>query len=432
MIDIKNQTVNDIFNIEKGSLQSSKNIEGYYHFITASAEWKTHETYTHDCEALIFAMGASGSLGRTHYINDKFISSDLCFILTPKPLYVGKIDMKFYFFYFNTFREDIVKKTATGTSKLAINLRNFSKLEIPYFDLEYQQIYVEKISKIEHYQKQLKIVLNDNINDVNLLKKQIIRDAIQGKLVKKNKNDESASKLLETVKQEKERWIEEKKIRKEKNLPQIADEEKPFKIPREWEWVRLGDLCYVITDGDHQPPPQTTEGVNFLVISNVSKGYLNFENTRFVSREYYDGLPILRKPDKGDILFTVTGSYGIPIIIDTDREFCFQRHIALLKPNVNIITEYLYWVLTSDLVKKQCDENATGTAQKTVSLTTLRNLKVPLPPLNEQKRISEKVGQLMALCNELEENIEQSKLENEHLLKVVLQKAFTVKEEVLN
>ena len=120
MSGIKYLKVNELL-ILKRKFTKFKNIEGAYHFITASTEWKTHETYTHDCEALIFAMGASGSLGRTHYVNNKFISSDLCFILTPKDSNANKqIDMKFYYFYFNTFREDIVKKPLQEHQKLQL------------------------------------------------------------------------------------------------------------------------------------------------------------------------------------------------------------------------------------------------------------------------------------------------------------------------
>lgn len=88
------KTIEDLFDFEKGTLQSSKCTPGKYTFITAAEEWKTHESYTHDCEALVFAMAASGSLGRTHYVNGKFISSDLCFILTPKKEL--KLDLLFY------------------------------------------------------------------------------------------------------------------------------------------------------------------------------------------------------------------------------------------------------------------------------------------------------------------------------------------------
>ncbi len=129
-----------MFDFEKGQLQSSKNTEGQYTFITAAQEWKTHESFTHDCEALIFAAAASGSLGRTHYYNGKFIASDLCFVLTPKEKYKNLIDIKFYHTIFNSLKEDIVKQTSTGTSKVSINKTNFGNYEIPLFDIDHQTV----------------------------------------------------------------------------------------------------------------------------------------------------------------------------------------------------------------------------------------------------------------------------------------------------
>ena len=96
--------INQLFNFEKGVLQSSKCIEGEYDFITAATDWKTHNEYSHDSEALIFAAAASGSLGRTHYVKGKFISSDLCFILTPKEPEKLPVDLKFYHIIFNLYK----------------------------------------------------------------------------------------------------------------------------------------------------------------------------------------------------------------------------------------------------------------------------------------------------------------------------------------
>ena len=103
--------------------------------------------------------------------------------------------------------------------------------------------------------------------------------------------------------------------------------------------------------------------------------------------------------ENGDLLFTVTGSYGIVVKVDTDEKFCFQRHIALLK--LLSEREYLYYALQSPLIKRQCDELATGIAQKTVGLNTLRNLMVPLPPVEEQKRIVKKIEELLPYCEKL-------------------------------
>lgn len=166
--------IDKLFNFEKGILQSSKCIPGSYDFITASADWKTHNEYTHNCEALIFAAAASGSLGRTHYVNGKFISSDLCFILTPKSPKDFPIDLKFYHTIFNELRQDIVKNTKAGTSKEAIGLTSFGKYELPYFPLNKQIEIKERMNTIQL----LKDELNNQIEMIDQLFSVLIRDEL--------------------------------------------------------------------------------------------------------------------------------------------------------------------------------------------------------------------------------------------------------------
>lgn len=164
------------------------------------------------------------------------------------------------------------------------------------------------------------------------------------------------------------------------------EDEIPFDLPQGWEWTRLNNLSENITDGDHQPPPQTNIGIPFLVISNVADGKLHFENTRYVSEGYYQSLSEYRKAKKGDLLFTVTGSYGIAIPVDAEKRFCFQRHIGIIRPCI-VDCHFLSIILGSSYIQNICDMRSTGIAQKTVGLATLRGLLVPLPPLKEQNRI---------------------------------------------
>ena len=152
----------------------------------------------------------------------------------------------------------------------------------------------------------------------------------------------------------------------------VATIDVPFEIPESWRWVRLGNICASIADGDHQPPPQQSEGVPFLVISNVSSGTLDFSSTRFVSDEYFKSLTTERKPKRGDLLVTVTGSYGIVVPVETDTSFCFQRHMALLK-TIEPDNRYLAYCLQSPSVKSYFDSVATGSAQKTVGLASLKS-----------------------------------------------------------
>ena len=238
--------------------------------------------------------------------------------------------------------------------------------------------------------------------DTKKLRQKILDLAIRGKLVPQDLNDEPASVLLERIRTEKERLIQEGKIKRSKKSAVDDEIEAPFEIPKSWEWVRLEDFVMAITDGDHQPPPQSKTGVPFLVISDVNTGVINFSHARFVSEEYYNNLPAIRRAAKGDILFTVTGSYGITILVDTEQIFCFQRHIGLVK--TISCSEWITAVLQSDCVQKYCDKVATGTAQKTVSLGHLRDLVIPVPPLSEQKRIVNEIERWFTLIDELESN----------------------------
>ena len=235
------------------------------------------------------------------------------------------------------------------------------------------------------------------------LRQKILDLAIHGKLVPQDPNDEPASVLLERIKAEKERLIKEGKIKRTKRSKAACDKPHyPFELPEGWEWCKLEDYVSSVTDGDHQAPPKVSNGVPFLVISNVASEFIDFANTRYVPQDYYDAIQFDRKPERGDILFTVTGSYGIVVKVNTDKQFCFQRHIGLIKPIID--NDYLVYALRSQYVKKLCDDLSTGTAQKTVGLDTLRSFLIPIPPLQEQKRIVESIEHCLLFVNCIEEN----------------------------
>jgi type I restriction enzyme S subunit len=162
-------------------------------------------------------------------------------------------------------------------------------------------------------------------------------------------------------------------------------------LPAGWAWASLDQVCASITDGDHQPPPQVESGVPFLVIGNVRDGRIDFSDTRFVSEGYFNSLVEHRRPARGDVLYSVTGSFGIPVLVTTDRSFCVQRHIAILRPSSEKLSGYLARALGTAAVFRQASNVATGTAQKTVGLKHLRQFTVPVAPLPEQERIVEAI-----------------------------------------
>lgn len=175
------------------------------------------------------------------------------------------------------------------------------------------------------------------------------------------------------------------------------------------EKVKLGDICESISDGDHLPPPKSVDGIPFVTISNVnSSNQFDFKNTMFVPQEYYEKLDEKRKPRINDILYSVVGSFGIPVFIKENRPFVFQRHIAILRPNESRIhPRYLYYKMLSKDFYMKADAVAIGAAQRTISLTSLRNMEISIPCKDSQKRIADI---LSAYDNLIENNQKQIKL----------------------
>ncbi|MDB4331945.1 restriction endonuclease subunit S [bacterium] len=222
---------------------------------------------------------------------------------------------------------------------------------------------------------------------IDTLKQTILQLAVMGKLVPQNPNDEPAAKLLERIAAEKAQLIKDKKIKKQRPLPEITDEEKPFELPENWEWCYLQDLFTVVTDGDHQAPPKANRGVPFLVIGNLNTGKIKFENCKFVPDSYYNKLDWTRQPVQGDLLYTVTGSYGIPIVVTGNKPFCVQRHVAILNSSSMTPIEYVKYVLSSKYSYEFATFVATGIAQKTVPLSGLRRMPIPVPPTSSNFKI---------------------------------------------
>jgi len=195
---------------------------------------------------------------------------------------------------------------------------------------------------------------------------------------------------------------------------------------QDWKKTQLSKICRSVSDGDHQAPPRADAGIPFLVISNVSKGEIELDTvSRWVPNDYYEALKPIRKPEMYDILYTVTGSFGIPAVVKSTLKFCFQRHIAIIKPDHSKVNyKYLSYYLGSPEVLKYADSVATGTAQKTVSLSHLRNFEVSLPPLEEQTEIVRRVEEFFAFADRIEQAAQAAQSRVNNLTQSILAKAF--------
>ena len=190
-----------------------------------------------------------------------------------------------------------------------------------------------------------------------------------------------------------------------------------------WKRQTLNAVCSSIFDGDHMPPPKAETGIPFLVISNVNTGSISFENTRFVPQTYFDSLSSTRKPKQNDVLYTLVGSYGIPVLVDTNKNFCFQRHMALLKPH-SIDSKFLWYFLQTKEAFLYASQVATGTAQLTVPIKKLREMPILHPSLNEQQEISRILDSLLEKEQQSKEAAETVLEQIDLMKKAILAKAF--------
>lgn len=189
----------------------------------------------------------------------------------------------------------------------------------------------------------------------------------------------------------------------------------------EEEMVTMADICKIITDGTHQPPKFVSTGIPFLFVSNIVTNEISYDAQRFITKETYADL-IKRTPIAvGDILLSTVGSYGHPAVVKTEKPFCFQRHIAYLKPDADKVdSEYLRGAILSVDVQRQIDEGVKGIAQKTLNLSEIRKIRLPLPTIELQRQFAAFVEQTDKSKFEIQKSLE--KLET--LKKALMQKYF--------
>ena len=233
---------------------------------------------------------------------------------------------------------------------------------------------------------------------VDALKQTILQLAVMGKLVPQDPNDEPASELLKRIAQEKAQLVKEGKIKKQKPLPPISDEEKPFELPEGWEWCRLNDISSKITDGDHKTPPRIAEGYKLLSAKNIRDGYLDYNNCDYISAIDYEKSRERCLPEKGDLLIvSVGGTIGRSSLIKDCSDFALVRSVAIIKPLL-IEPEYLKLTMDSQLLQSMIHSHKRGGAQPCLYLGEISKFLFPTPPLAEQRNIVNKVSILMEKC----------------------------------
>lgn len=424
----KKVRIGDIFAIEKGSLQSSKNTEGEYDFITAATEWKTHNSYDHDCEAIVYAVAASGSLGRAHYVNGKFIASDLCFILTEKDKNKYPVNFLFYQIVFEMLREEIVSKTKTGTSKESINRGNFSNYEIPYFSIEFQLANYQRFVDAKNQIQLLNEESEKQKEFLKQLRQNILQDAIEGKLtadwrkshpVIKGNPDYDAEALFEKIQKEKA------SDKKQKELPPITDEEKPFEIPEGWKWVRLGEIVDSVVYGTSSKCSyDSNQNSAILRIPNISLGYVDDSDLKYTNLSESEKNELSLK--ENDLL--VIRSNGSPEIVGKMvyvpkkyENYCYAGYLIRLRFTISSIGFYIGNISNAKSLRNQIEEPLRSTVGiNNINSDEIKSLVFPIPPLVEQIEIIQDILENFKKIDQLENQIQERETNTKQLMQSIL------------
>ena len=228
------------------------------------------------------------------------------------------------------------------------------------------------------------------------LKKSILQEAIQGKLVPQNPKDEPASVLLAKIRKEKESLVKQGKLKKKDlEITPIDDDEIPFEIPDSWTWCRLGDIVSKLVDGDHNPPSGIAKKTEYMMLSSRNINFdklVDLDNVRYLDADVFAKENERTNATIGDVLFTSVGTIGRSCVLKEDVNICFQRSVTIM--TTYVYNEYLKRYFDSPFYQNYADEHAVGTAQRGFYLKEMEQSLIALPPLAEQKRIVAKLEQL--------------------------------------
>ena len=336
MNNIDFKKLGDYVKIKTGKLDANASSEdGEYPFFTCSIEPLKISSYSYDCECCLVA--GNGDLNVKYY-NGKFDAYQRTYII--ESLDKEKLDVMYLYFFLSSYIEVLRKQSIGGVIKY-IKLGNLTDALIPIPELSKQ--------------------------------KEICQNLIKAKKILSS-NENLLSKYDTLIKS---RFIE------------------MFGDNQTLEFQTLENICSIITDGTHQPPKFTTTGIPFLFVSNIAGNKITYETEKFISERTYEELYKRTPIEIGDVLLSTVGSYGHPAIVENDNKFLFQRHIAYLKPKKDFINSiYFHGTLLSPDAQKQIEERVKGIAQKTLNLSEIRKIKIPVPPLSLQNDFATFVQQI--------------------------------------
>lgn len=369
--------------------KDGKYIEKTKEKIKAEGEKKSRHVYPGD-----FLLTNSMSFGRPYITKiDGCVHDGWLILRNTEKLF----DMNFlYHLLSSSYVYNQFSKKASGATVDNLNIDKVADAIIPLPPVEEQKIIVEKVEEMMQYLETISKLQIMYSSDLEVLKSKIIDAGIQGKLTEQLPEDGTAEELLEQIEKEKMQFIKEKKAKSTKALPSITEDELPFEIPTTWKWVRLSDLVSVLGDGLHGTPSYDEKGDYYFINGNnlMNGQILIKEDTKRINEDEWEKY---KKPlDRTTVFVSINGTLG-NVAFYNDEKVILGKSACYFNMIIEKMKYYVYWILKSNYFMKYAVYSATGVTIKNVSLKAMNNLLIPLPPLSEQKRIVEKIDEILSL-----------------------------------
>lgn len=311
-----------------------------------------------------------------------------------------------------------------GGVRSALRFSDLKKIDFPDITLEQQNKLLIKIKKLD----ELLCELYKNLSDdkIEILRQSILQQAVEGKLCEQDPNDEPASVLLEKIKAEKERLIAEKKIKKQKPLPPITEDEKLFVLPKGWEWCRVGALCE--SSLGKMLDKKKNKGQLRPYLRNLNVQWFKFNLSDVLEMRFTDEEKDRYTVKYGDVVICEGGYPGMGAIWENTENIYFQKALHRNRFFFEGMNYYFLYYLYSIFYNGKLKKYYTGMGIQHLTGKSLANIPIPVPPLAELQRIVKKVEILFQLLDKLEQEISNVKLYASDLIEAVLQEAFSVQE----
>ncbi|MDN3616755.1 restriction endonuclease subunit S [Vibrio gallaecicus] len=422
------------------SLKERANCQGDFPYYGATGVIDHLNSYTHEGEYVLIGEDGANLLSKSKPLafiaNGKYWVNNhahtlRCLADSPN-LYLEK--------YFNSLS---LESWVTGSAQPKLTKKNLEGIPYPLAPLAEQKRIVEKLDEVLAQVDTIKARLDGIPDLLKRFRQSVLASAVSGKLTEEwrgsNFDGESAQRLKANLSVSRfDFWKQEQleKFKSKGKLPKSDKWKEKYKpvifvkspelgtIPESWEWSSLEELSIVISDGDHNPPKKTSEGVRHLTVKNVNNGEISFEGCAYVSESGYAQTKLRYEAKTNDILLTCIGTVGRVAIVGEDTNFSTDRNLAYIRLCDALDVKYMKFLLMSPMMQRFMSGGKVGNAQSALYLKVIRALPTPLAPLEEQKEIVRLVDQYFAFADTIETQVKKAQARVDNLTQSILAKAF--------